>query len=348
MSGIYINLRKITDLRLGEHAMQRRSFLSLAALAAVGGFSQISTAANASNAVWPTAPIRLVVTFPPGGSSDVAARLLAPHLGQILGQSVVIDNKPGGASVIGARYVAEAKPDGYTLLMSNSAPLSISPTLMQAPPYDPVKSFSHLAYVGAVPTVFVVHPSVPAQNFAELLEWLNQQDGPTPFGSGGSASVAHIVGEQFAKATGTQLLHVPYKGAGQMRSDLLGGQILFAIDALPQNLPLAKDGRVRLLAVTSAERVAQAPDLPTVVELGLPELVADNYVGVSAPAGLPDAIAQRLHAAFEQALALPEVQEQLHVQGFVLQNKSREQFSQFVQQQYESWIPLVRATGATI
>lgn len=328
--------------------MQRRSFLSLAAWAAVGGVAPLAMASNGAGTDWPTAPIRLVVTFPPGGSSDVAARLLAPHLSAILGQSVVIDNKPGGASVIGARHVAEAKADGYTLLMSNSAPLSISPTLMQAPPYDPVKSFSHLAYIGAVPTVFVVHPSVPAQNFAELLQWLQQQSGPTPFGSGGSASVAHIIGEQFAKSTGAQLLHVPYKGAGQMRSDLLGGQILFAIDALPQNLPLAKDGRVRLLAVTSAERVAQAPDLPTVVELGLPELVADNYVGVSAPAGLPDAIAQRLHGAFAQALALPEVQAQLQAQGFVLERKSRAQFGQFVQQQYESWIPLVKATGATI
>lgn len=348
MPGIYINLRKITCLRLGEYAMQRRSFLALAALAAAGGLAQRSMASSASNTGWPAAPIRLVVTFPPGGASDVAARLLAPHLAAILGQSVVIGNKPGGASVIGARHVAEAKADGYTLLMSNSAPLSISPTLMQAPPYDPVKSFSHLAYVGAVPTVFVVHPSVPAHNVAELLQWLRQQEGPTPFGSGGSASVAHIVGEQFAKATNTQLLHVPYKGAGQMRSDLLGGQILFAIDALPQNLPLAKDGRLRLLAVTSAQRVAQAPDVPTVVELGLPELVADNYVGVSAPAGLPDAIALRLHAAFQHALTIPEVQEQLQAQGFVLEHKSREQFSQFVQQQYESWIPLVRATGATI
>lgn len=331
--------------------MQRRSFLSLAALAAVGGITHwrlASAAGAATGADWPAAPIRLVVTFPPGGSSDVAARLLAPHLSSILGQSVVIDNKPGGASVIGARHVAESKADGYTLLMSNSAPLSISPTLMQAPPYDPVKSFEHLAYVGAVPTVFVVHPSVPAQNFAELLEWLKQQPGPTPFGSGGSASVAHIVGEQFAKATDTQLLHVPYKGAGQMRSDLLGGQILFAIDALPQNLPLAKDGRLRLLAVTSAERVAQAPDVPTVVELGLPELVADNYVGVSAPAGVPEVVAERLHQAFEQALALPEVQEQLQAQGFVLEHKTRAQFGQFVQQQYESWIPLVQATGATI
>ncbi|THT99663.1 tripartite tricarboxylate transporter substrate binding protein [Lampropedia puyangensis] len=322
--------------------MQRRTFLSLTALSFAGPW------AYAGEANWPDAPIRLVVTFPPGGSSDVAARLLAPHVATILGQSVVIDNKPGGASVIGARHVAEAKADGYTLLMSNSAPLSISPTLMQAPPYDPVKSFSHLAYVGAVPTVFAVHPSVPVENFAQLLDWLRSQKGPTPFGSGGSASVAHIVGEQFAKSTGTDLLHVPYKGAGQMRSDLLGGQILFAIDALPQNLPLAKDGRVRLLAVTSKDRVAQAPDLPTVVELGYPQLVADNYVGVSAPAGLPEAIAVRLHQAFTQALAIPEVQEQLQAQGFVLEEQTRAQFAEFVRQQYEAWAPVVRATGATI
>ena len=326
--------------------MQRRSFLSYSALTLAAGFAAPTSFASPSN--WPKAPIHLVVTFPPGGSSDIAARLLAPHLTQALGQSIVVDNKPGGASVIGARYVADAKADGYTLLMSNSAPLSISPTLMDAPPYDPVTSFSHIAYIGAVPTVLVVHPSLPVHSFEELLQWIKSRNEPTPFGSGGSASVAHIVGEQLAQAAGVNLLHIPYKGAGQMRADLLGGQIQFAIDALPQNLPLAKDGRVRLLAITAKERVAQAPEIPTVVELGLPELVADNYVGISAPADLPEELATRLHEALKQALNDPTLREQLQGQGFVLNYQTREQFGQFVAQQYENWKPLVKSTGATI
>lgn len=302
----------------------------------------------AQTAAWPRQPVKLVVTFPPGGASDIVARLLAPVLAQELGQPFTIDNRPGAGSTIGAAAVAHSRADGHTLLMSNSAPLSISPYLLAQSPYDPVKSFKHIAYVGAVPTTFVVHPSVPARTFAELVAWLKAQPAPVPFGSGGLASVGQIVGEQFARLAGVKLLHVPYKGAGPMRTDLLGGQIPLAVDALPQNLPLAQSGQLRLLAVTSPVRAAQAPDIPTVVELGYPDLVAENYVGLSGPAGLDDSVVARLNAAVGKALARADVREKLTQQGFVVATKSSAEFSAFVQAQARSWEPLVKATGATL
>ena len=304
--------------------------------------------AQAMPTAWPTQPIRIVVTFPPGGASDIVARQMAPALADILGQPVIVENRPGAGATIGAVAVAQARADGYTLLASNSAPMSISPALMAKPSYDPLKSFTHLAYVGAVPTVLVVNPSVPATTLGEFIAWARGQKDPVPFGSGGTASVGHIVGELLAKQAGIRLLHVPYKGAGPMRTDLLGGQLPMAVDALPQNIPLMKSGKLRLLALTSQERVVAAPDVPTVVELGLPDLVAENFVGISAPAGLPEAIAAKIADAVTRTLTRAEVREKLDAQGFVLGTKSPLQFTEFIRAQWERWAPVVRDSGATL
>ena len=304
--------------------------------------------ALAQEPAWPTQPIRLVVTFPPGGASDIVARLIGPPMGERLGQPIVVENRPGAGSTIGAAAVAQARPDGYTLLASNSAPMSISPALMAKPSYDPLRSFDHLVYVGAVPTVIALHPSVPTSNLAEFLAWTRQQKEPVPFGSGGTASVGHIVGELLARQTGIALLHVPYKGAGPMRTDLLGGQLKMAVDALPQNLPLMKSGKLKLIAVTSASRVASAPDLATVTELGFPELVAENFVGISAPAGVPASVARRLIDAVHEALALDPVRSKLLEQGFVLERKSPAAFTDFIRSQAERWAPVVRTSGAQL
>ncbi len=324
--------------------MRRRDALRFTA-AAIGS-STLASLARAQ--AWPTQPVRLVVTFPPGGASDIVARLIAPPLAERLGQSVVVDNRPGGAATIGATAVARAPADGHTLLVSNSAPLSISPALMEKPLYDPLRSFRHLVYVGDVPTVLVVHPSLPVTDFAGFLAWARAQKEPIAFGSGGQASVGHIVGELLAQRAGLKMVHVPYKGAGPMRGDLLGGQIRVAVDALPQNLQFRGNGRLRLLAVTAARRVAQAPDLPTVVELGYPELVAENFVGISAPAGLPATVEQPLLRALAQVLALPDIQEKLRAQGFELEQRSPEAFAAFIRQQAERWAPIVRASGAQL
>ena len=199
----------------------RRNFLlavsSLAAAAMAPAISRAQT--------WPGQPLRLVVTFPPGGASDIVARLIAPALAEKLGQSVVVDNRPGGASTIGAVHVANAEANGYTLLMSNSAPMLIAPALMDKPLYDPVKSFRHLSYVGDVPTVLAVHPSLGVNDFAGFIAWAKSQKDPVPYGSGGAASIGHIVGELLGQQAGLKVLHVPYRGAGPMRTDLLGGQL---------------------------------------------------------------------------------------------------------------------------
>lgn len=297
---------------------------------------------------WPSQPIKLVVTFPPGGSSDIVARLIGPALADKLGQPVVIDNKPGAASTIGAAAVAGAPANGYTLLMSNSAPMSISPALMEKPAYDPIKSFTHLTYIGAVPTVLVVHPSLPVKDFAGFIAWARAQKDGVAFGSGGAASVGHIVGEMLAQKTGIKMLHIPYKGAGPMRNDLLGGQIKVAVDALPQNLQFQHSGQLRLLALTAPKRAPTAPDVPTVVELGHPTLVAENFVGISAPAGLPEDVAKAFQQAADQVLQMPEIQAKLRQMGFELATKSRSEFAEFVRQQVLAWAPAVKQTGATI
>ena len=324
--------------------INRRNFIAHSAAAmSVASWSHSAFAQD-----WPTKPIRLVVTFPPGGSSDIVARLLAPLLAEKLGQSVIVDNKPGAGSTIGAANVAQAAPDGYTLLVSNSAPLSISPALFDKPVYDPITSFQHLVYVGDVPTVLVVHPSLPVTDFASFIAWAKAQKDPVPFGSGGAASVGHIVGELLAQQAGIKLLHVPYRGAGPMRTDLLGGQLMVAIDALPQNLQFKKSGQLRLLAVSAPKRVAQASDVPTFSELGYPALVAENFVGISAPAGLPEPVAAQLIAAVNRVLARPEVRAKLESQGFELEARTPAQFTAFIKEQAARWSPVVKKSGATL
>jgi tripartite-type tricarboxylate transporter receptor subunit TctC len=245
------------------------------------------TATTVAAQTFPTKPVKVVVTFPPGGSSDVVARVIGPIIAQKLGQPMVVDNKPGAGATIGAADVARAPADGYTLMLSNTAPISLSPFMLEPMPYDPNKSFTHIAYIGSVPNVFVVHPSVPAKTIPEFVAWAKAQKDPIPYGSGGVGSIGHIVGELFAAQAGIKLTHVGYKGSSPMHNDLLGGTILFAIDTLPQNVQYQKSGKLRLLAVTSIKRASMAPEVPTVLELGYPKLVAENFFGISGPAGLP-------------------------------------------------------------
>src|SRR5436189_2085961 len=206
------------------------------------------TTTNAIAQSWPTKAVRVIVTFSPGGSSDIVARLIAVPLQAELGQSVIVDNKPGAGGTIGALEAARAAPDGYTLLLSNSAPISISPAMQDEPRYDPVKSFSHVSYIGSVANVFVVHPSVPAKNMAELISWIRAEKNPVAYGSGGIGSIGHLVGETMKKDLGLQMEHVGYKGSSPMHNDLLGGTIKLAIDTLPQNVPFMRDGKPRAIA----------------------------------------------------------------------------------------------------
>jgi tripartite-type tricarboxylate transporter receptor subunit TctC len=297
---------------------------------------------------WPTKPIRMVVTFAPGGSSDIVARLVAAPLQEELGQPIVVDNKPGAGSTIGAFEVARAEPDGYTLMLSNNAPISISPAIQDKPRYDPMKSFTHVVYIGSVANVFVVHPSVPANNFAELITWIKAQPNPVNYGSGGIGSIGHLIGETMKKDHTLKMEHVGYKGSGPMHNDLLAGTIALAIDTLPQNVPFMKDGKLRALAVTSPARAPMAPEVPSMLELGQKKLVAENFLGISGPANLPRGIVARLNAASKRALADRQVIQRLAELGVQTRDMSPDQFTAFVAAQVKEWHQPVKDSGAKL
>jgi tripartite-type tricarboxylate transporter receptor subunit TctC len=303
---------------------------------------------NAFAQTWPTKPVRVIVTFAPGGSSDIVARLIAIPLQAELGQTIVVDNRPGAGGTIGGLEAARAAPDGYTLMLSNSSPISISPAMQDEPRYDPVKSFSHVAYIGSVANVFVVHPSVPAKNLGELVAWIKAQPNPVNYGSGGIGSIGHIVGETMKKQEGLRMEHVGYKGSAPMHNDLLPGTIKLSIDTLPQNVPFMKDGRLRALAVTSSTRAPMAPDVPSVVESGRKALVAENFLGISGPAGLPKNVVERLHAATKKAVADPKVKERLAELGVQGADMTPEQFTAFVANQVKEWYQPVKDSGAKL
>ena len=305
-------------------------------------------AGNAFAQSWPAKPLRVIVTFSPGGSSDIVARLIAIPLQTELGQTIVVDNKPGAGGTIGALEAARAAPDGYTLLLSNSAPISISPAMQDEPRYDPVKSFTHVSYIGSVANVFVVHPSVPAKNMAELIGWIKAQPNPVNYGSGGIGSIGHIVGETMKNDHGLKMEHVGYKGSSPMHNDLLAGTIKLAIDTLPQNVPFMKDGRLRAIAVTSPARAAMASDVPSVLELGQAKLVAENFLGVSGPAGLPREVVARLHGAMKKSLAEPRVAQRLAELGVQGRDLTPEEFTAFVADQVRDWHKPVRDSGAKL
>lgn len=320
----------------------RRTVLGFTAAVALGG------AASAQQ--WPARPVKIVVTFPPGGASDAAARVISGPLSEKLGQSVVIDNKPGGGTTIGANAVLAAKDD-HTLMLSNSAPISIAPYLFDKPPYDPLKDFVHVFYIGSVANAFVVRPSVPAKDMKELIVWIKAQGAagkPVPFGSGGQGSIGHIIGEMFKAELGLSMEHIGYRGAAPMFQDMMAGQLDFAVVTLTEVLPLAKDGKLRMLALTSTQKAPSAPDVPLVTELGYPKLVAENFVGLSAPASFPAAAQQRLHKAMAEVLADPKIVERLGDLGFVTKPMSTAAFTAFVADQVKTFQAPVKASGAKL
>lgn len=321
--------------------LSRRSLIATAAAAAL-----LPLGAHAQ--AWPQKPIRIVVTFAPGGSSDIVARLLQPGLQEKLGQPVIVDNKPGAGSTIGANEVAKAPADGYTLLLSNTAPISISPFMLDKSPYDPIKSFTHVAYIGSVPNVFVVNPSVPARTVPDLIKWIQAQKTPVNYGSGGVGSIGHIVGEMFKAQHKLNMEHVPYKGSTPMHTDLLGGTLQFAVDTYTNNVPFMKDGKLIGVAVTSRARMGQTPNVPTVIEAGYPKLVAENFLGVSAPAGVPKEVVDKVHKAVAEIVARPEVVKRLEDLGVATGKMSQPEFADFVAKQVAEWGPAVKASGARL
>jgi len=305
-----------------------------------------ASAVHAQN--WPVKPVRVVVTFPPGGSSDIVARLITPALSEKFGQSVLVDNRPGGGATIGAAAVAAAPPDGYTLMLSNTTPISISPFMLEKPTYDGVTAFTHMFYIGSVPNIFIVHPSMPVKSMKELIAFLRSQKSPVNYGSGGIGSIGHIVGEIFKNELSLKMEHIGYRGSGPMHNDLVGGQIPMAVDSFPQNVPYMQAGKLRGLAVTSHRRMALATDIPTVVELGMPKFVAENFLGVSGPRGVPPAVTERVHKEMSEIVKRAEMGKRLDELGIATRSMTSAEFTAFVAKQVTEWGPAVKASGAKL
>ena len=292
---------------------------------------------------YPSKPIRLVVTFPPGGAPDILARLFSDKAQ--LGQPVVIDNKPGAGGNIGADNVAKSPPDGYSLVMATVGTHSINGSLYSKMPYDMVKDFVPVAHVASTPNLLVVTNDLPVKNVAELITYLKANPNKLSFGSPGIGSSVHVSGELFKSLTGTSMTHVPYKGRQFAIPDLVGGQIQLMFDNMPSALPMAKEGKIRALAQTSAKRSAAAPDVPTVAET-VPGFEATSWFAVFAPAGTPKEVVARLNAELKRVFTLPEVTDKLKTLGLEPWISTPEELTRFQAGEITKWAKVVKDSGA--
>ena len=293
-----------------------------------------------AQAAWPEKPVRIVVTFAAGGASDIVARAISEPLAKALGQPVVVDNKPGAGGTIGGLDVVRAAPDGYTLMLSNSTPTSIGPFTVPKPPYDPVAQFTHVAMLGVAPVLLMANPK---SGPATLMDLPRFAAAGTNFGSGGPGSIGHIVGEMTKGAMKLNMTHVPYRGGAPMTTDLIAGTIPIGIDVITAFVPMVKAGQIKALAVTTRTRSPLLPEVPTVVELGLPQLVAENYFGVSGPAGLPKEVTDKLSKAVADIVSDPAIVKRFEELGITAVKMGGADFTQFVTKQVADWGPAIKA-----
>jgi len=304
-------------------------------------FTVLAILSSPALAAYPEKPIRIVVTFAAGGASDIVARAISEPLAKALGQPVIVDNKPGAGGTIGGNEVARSAPDGYTLMLSNSTPLSIGPFTLPKQPYDPVKQFTHVAMLGVAPVLVMANPKSGPTTLKDLPKFA--AGGATNFGSGGPGSIGHIVGEMIRHEMKVQMTHVPYRGGAPMTTDLIAGTIPLGIDVITAYVPMMKSGQLKGLAVTSRSRSPLAPDVPTVGELGYPQLVAENYFGVSGPAGLPKEVSDKLATALATVVADPAVIKRFEELGITPLKLSSSQFADYVARQISDWAPAIKA-----
>src|ERR1043165_4918643 len=260
---------------------------------------------------WPSKPVRIIVPYPPGGTSDILARALAPRMQAALGQPVVVENKPGATGNLGADYVAKSPPDGYTLLPADIGSLAISPSVFAALPFDPVKDFAPVIMVAYSPHLLVVHPSVPAKDARDLVALAKAKPNSFNFAVSGIGGANHLAGIDFAQRAGIKWTYVPYKGGSQALTDMVGGQSNVMFNGMLATYPFVKDGKLKVLAISSAKRFSAAPDIPTVAESGMPGFETGSWQGIVAPAATPADIVNKLHAAVTKILATAEMKERL-------------------------------------
>jgi len=295
-------------------------------------------------AAWPERPLTLIVPASPGGTTDIAARLIADKLAAKLGQQVIVENRAGAAGIIGAQALARAKPDGYTLLMGNIGPNAINYALYKTLPYKPA-DFAPVTLVISVPNVLVVNEASPARSVADLLALARRDPGKVSFGSSGSGQSPHLSAELFKQRAGIGGTHVPYKGAGPAVAALLGQQFTFMIDNLPSSMPYIQSGKLRALAVTSARRLAELPDVPTMTEAGVPDMVVTAWFGLVAPAGTPATVIDTLYAATRDVVRSPDITERFRAMGGQAGGNTPAEFAAFIDQERARWKQIVDTAG---
>jgi tripartite-type tricarboxylate transporter receptor subunit TctC len=322
------------------NATRRR--VTLAAALGLGGLGSPWARADA----WPNKPIHLVVPFPPGGATDLFGRLAGAEMANSLGQAVVIDNRPGAGGNIGTREVVAATPDGYTLLLGTVGTNAINPTLYGNLPYDTRKALVAVASLGSSPNVLVVNPKLPVKSVAELTALAKSRPGKLNMGSSGNGSSIHMCGELYKYLAHVDIVHVPYRGGGPAMTDLLGGQIDLMFDNFATSAPHIANGSLRALAVTSAKRSPALPDVPTMMEAGVPGYEATPWSAVFAPAGTDMAVVQRLHDEIVKALLVPKVQARYRDFGTEAPPQTQAEFTAFVAKEYVKWSEVVKVSGA--
>jgi tripartite-type tricarboxylate transporter receptor subunit TctC len=316
--------------------MLKRIFVAAAlAIFASGAFAQ----------AYPNKPVRMIVGFPPGGGTDIVARVISQKLSEWWGQPVTVENRAGATGTIGADVVAKSAPDGYTLIMGHVNSTGIAPNLFAKLPYDPIRDFVAISYVGYVPNVLAVHPSVNVKSVKELVALLKSQPGKFNYASSGNGSTQHLAGEMFKQLTGTNIVHVPYKGSGDAIKDLLAGVVAMNFDTMPPVLPHIQAGKLRGLAISTPKRLPQLPDVPTFAEEGIIGFDVANWYGVMAPAGTPRDIVQKLNADINKAMQVPEVRARLEAVGTQLNEQSPAEFEAYMKAEVVKYAKLIKDTG---
>ena len=299
-----------------------------------------------SNSLYPVKSIRMIVPSAPGSGPDIVARAIGQKLTAALGQSIVVDDKPGAGGIIGSEAAAKSSPDGYTLIMSNAGTHAVNASLYAKLPYDPVKDFAPVTLVAIAPNILIVHPTLPVHSARELIALAKSKPGELTFGSGGNGSTAHLSGEMFRTMAGINIVHVPFKGSPAAVIGVISGQIAMAFPNIPPALPHVRSGKLKALAVTTAKRSVAVPDLPTVAESGLPGYEATAWFGVLAPAATPPQIIGTLNAAIVRIVHTRDMQERLMAEGTEAVGNTPEQFTQIIKSDIAKWAKVVKASGA--
>lgn len=304
--------------------------VNLITAVALGLSTATVASAQAADNSYPSRPIRLIATYGPGSSIDIIARILGQSLSQQMGQTVVVENKPGAGGDLGTDFVAKAAADGYTIGFASAGPITVNPNARKKMPYDPAKDLAPVALVGTGPNVILVNPELPVHTLEELIAYIKANPDKVAYGSAGIGTSNHIAGELFQHLSKTEILHVPYKGNSEAITDAIGRRIQMVISGVPPIISFVKSGQLRALAVADVKRSALLPDVPTIKEAGLPGAESVAWYGIVAPAGTPDSILQRLNEEFAKAVNKPEVKDKLSSMGIAVEAISREEFGKLM------------------